>query len=75
VLSGRALFSYDPSLFVDDEGAAGDDEYVLREEEGETDHAADEGIRVTFVCAVCSVSSLPLCRQATKLHGKSRISR
>ncbi len=36
VLSGRALFTFDPTLFVDDDGAAADEEYVLRElDEGE----------------------------------------
>ncbi len=32
VLSGRDLFSYDPSLFVDDEGAAGDDAYEIEDD-------------------------------------------
>jgi DRG Family Regulatory Proteins, Tma46 len=53
VLSGRALFSYDPSLFVDDEGAAGDDEYVLRDEDGEGDHAADEHDGTCLHCDAC----------------------
>jgi len=35
VLSGRDLFIYDPSLFVDDEGAAENDEYETREELGD----------------------------------------
>ena len=37
MLSGRALFIYNPTLFVDDEGAAGNAEYevVDEEEEGE----------------------------------------
>lgn len=32
VLSGRDLFQYDPSLFVDDEGAAGEADYEEDEE-------------------------------------------
>jgi hypothetical protein len=31
VLSGRDLFTYDPSLFVDDDEAAGDDDYEIQE--------------------------------------------
>ena len=34
-LSGRALFKYDPSLFVDDDNAADDQEYVKEEEDEE----------------------------------------
>ena len=39
VLSGRALFKFDPTLFKDDEGAADADEY---EEEEEKEEAANE---------------------------------
>ncbi len=40
VLSGRALFTYDPSLFVDDDGAVDDDAYAAHEEGDEDDDAA-----------------------------------
>lgn len=37
ILSGRALFKYDPNLFQDDEEAAGNEVYdVIEEEEEET---------------------------------------
>lgn len=35
ILSGRALFKYDPTLFKDDEDAAAEDIYVERNEEEE----------------------------------------
>jgi hypothetical protein len=35
ILSGRALFKYDPTLFTDDEEAADVDTYEEREEEME----------------------------------------
>lgn len=46
VLSGRALFQYDPTLFVDDEEAAGDEDYEIREEADgpETSGAVDESL-------------------------------
>lgn len=40
VLSGRALFTYDPSLFVDDDAAVDDDAYALQEGEAADDDAA-----------------------------------
>ena len=35
ILSGRALFKFDPNLFQDDEAAAGEDLYEERNEEEE----------------------------------------
>lgn len=36
IMSGKALFTYDPSLFADDEGAADDKQYEERQE-GDSD--------------------------------------
>lgn len=38
-LSGRDLFTYDPTLFVDDDEAADDDTYVIREDFAESEEA------------------------------------
>lgn len=80
VLSGRALFSYDPSLFVDDEGAADDDLYVVREdgEDGEGGgDASESGMSMTSVfvfvlCTVMMITSWLLsshCRPACSMGG------
>jgi hypothetical protein len=45
VLSGRALFAYDPSLFVDDEGAD-DDKYSVQEEEAPESAIGGAGVAV-----------------------------
>jgi hypothetical protein len=46
-LSGRALFAYDPTLFIDDADAAGDDAYEIdsnyEEEEQKTEKTEDAG--------------------------------
>ena len=42
ILSGRALFKYDPNLFQDDDEAAGMDVYEERNEEEEEDEKQDE---------------------------------
>jgi hypothetical protein len=44
VLSGRALFSYDPTLFTDDAEALGDEEYE-EEERDDEEEKEDDGIR------------------------------
>lgn len=36
VMSGKALFTYDPSLFQDDEGAANEDNYEEASEDEQT---------------------------------------
>lgn len=41
-LSGRDLFTYDASLFVDDDGAASEGEYETRNEDIDNDEAAGE---------------------------------
>ena len=38
ILSGRALFTYDPNLFQDDDEAADNDAYEIKEEEEEDEH-------------------------------------
>eukprot|EP00611_Tribonema_gayanum_P019580 TRINITY_DN3418_c0_g1_i2.p1 TRINITY_DN3418_c0_g1~~TRINITY_DN3418_c0_g1_i2.p1 ORF type:complete len:120 (-),score=70.14 TRINITY_DN3418_c0_g1_i2:167-526(-) len=43
VLSGRALFDYDASLFKDDEDACGQEETSLREEHGDSDAENADG--------------------------------
>jgi len=42
-LSGRALFKYNPDLFVDDEEAVNNQEYDDRSEGGDEDYDEDEG--------------------------------
>lgn len=42
IMSGRALFKYDPTLFKDDEEAAGEDVYEERIEEEEEKKEEDE---------------------------------
>lgn len=43
VMSGRDLFAYDPSLFVDDDGAAADDVYLDRSSDNESDRQSQNG--------------------------------
>jgi hypothetical protein len=43
ILSGRALFKYDPNLFQDDEAAADGDLYEERNEEDEEEKKEDNG--------------------------------
>lgn len=46
VLSGRALFAYDPTMFKDDEGAIGEEEYESGSDE-EEEGQEEEGKTVT----------------------------
>jgi len=45
ILSGRALFKYDPTLFKDDEEAADENVYVERDEEYEEEEEQKENLR------------------------------
>ena len=48
VLSGRALFTFDPTLFMDDEGAAADDDYVF-DSDAEQDEDEEKNKEDQFV--------------------------
>lgn len=41
-MSGKALFTYDPSLFQDDEGAANEDNYEEASDDEQLTHTSNQ---------------------------------
>ncbi|KAG5191073.1 hypothetical protein JKP88DRAFT_12314 [Tribonema minus] len=58
VLSGRALFDYDASLFKDDEDACGQEETSLREERGDSDAENADGNAAAAAATDAQVAAL-----------------
>lgn len=45
-MSGKALFTYDPTLFQDDDGAVDEDKYDEREEDDDENEEASEQTKI-----------------------------